>query len=360
MFRARTLLVLGAGASAEVGMPIGSKLLTDIVKLIDIKFEHWTQSSGDHHLLEALKIILQQGADVALLNEHLHAAWQLCASAQQALSIDNVIDALEDEKVERMGKLGIVRAIHEAERQSSYFRGYEGQFDGLDVGKFKGTWYEWLTNLLTQDVKKSQVGSIFDNLEIINFNYDRCLEHYLPHSLGNYYGLATHEIQAIMPNLVVHRPYGVAGKLPWQPGDMPSVEFGGGRSNHTAEAASQIRTFTEQVEEGDALIRIRAAASSAERIVFLGFAFHRQNVELIAAQAPSNSEILATAFEVSKSDRDVIADELVSAFEFDEKLAHQRVKIADLKCGQFFQEFWRTPTADPPHDYAPEYSLYNM
>jgi hypothetical protein len=341
-------------------MPIGAKLLSDVVKLIDIKFEHWNQISGDRHLLESLKHILQQGQDVTLLNEHLHAAWQLCASAQQALSIDNVIDALEDEKVERMGKLGVVRAIHEAERQSSYFTGCEGRPESLNLSKFNGTWYESLTKLLTESVKKSQIASIFDNIEIINFNYDRCLENYLPHSLSNYYGLPTQEIQAIMSNLTIHRPYGVAGKLPWQSGDLPPVEFGGGSIEQTAAAALQIRTFTEQVEEGDALARIRAAAAGAERIVFLGFAFHRQNVELIAAKAPSNAEILATAFEVSKSDRDVISDELISAFEFHEHLAHQRVIIADLKCGPFFQEFWRTLTAGPPYDYGEPYSLDNL
>ena len=342
------MLVLGAGASAEVGLPIGAKLLTDIVKLIDIKFDHWNQSSGDGHILQALKHILPKTADVTLLNEHLHAAWQLCASAQQALSIDNVIDALEDEKVERMGKLGIVRAIHEAERQSNFFRAVDGRVDTLDLSKFKGTWYDSFTKLITENIRKSEVETLFDNIEIINFNYDRCIENYLPHSLANYYGVPTQEIRTLMPKLTIHRPYGVAGKLPWQDGDLPSVEFGGGRIDQTADAAAQIRTFTEQVEEGEALGRIRAATSNAERTVFLGFAFHRQNVELIAAKAPSDAEILGTAFEVSKSDRDAISNELISGFEYDEMLANQRVKLADLKCGSFFQEFWRTLTADPP------------
>jgi hypothetical protein len=301
-----------------------------------------------------LKVALNEGQSVDRYNDHLHAAWQLAASAEQALSIDNVIDALEDEKVERVGKLGIVRAIHMAESESNFFKDKNGQFDGIVVSKFKNTWYDYLTKLLTEEVRKSGIGHIFENVEIINFNYDRCIEQYLPYSLANYYGVDVEAVRALMPQLIMHRPYGVAGKLPWQGGDMPTVAFGGGSAHRTAEAAMQIRTFTEQVEEGEARERMRAAASNAERIVFLGFAFHRQNVELIGARAPDNAEVVATAFEVSKSDRNVIQDELVRAFEFEGLVAHERVELADVPCAKFFQEYWRTLTADPPPRPFPE------
>jgi hypothetical protein len=353
VFRARTLLVLGAGASAEVGLPVGAKLLTEIVKLTDIAYDVGRMVRGDHHLAEALKVILNEGQAVEKYNQHLHAAWQLAASAKQALSIDNVIDALEDERVERVGKLGIVRAVHEAERASNFFKDRDNFPDSLDVGKFKGTWYDSLTKLLCEGVKKSEVESIFDNLEIINFNYDRCLEQYLPFSLGNYYGINQNEFRGLMPKLTMLRPYGIAGKLPWQAGDLPAVQFGGGHTTQTAQAASQIRTFTERIEEGEELARIRDAAASAERIVFLGFAFHRQNVDLISAKALGNVEIVATAHEVSKSDQGVIEDELLTAFEIDGPLAGQRIHMAEVTCAELFQDYWRTLTADarpPEHE----------
>jgi hypothetical protein len=77
MFEAKTVLVLGAGASAEVGLPIGNQLLTSICKLIDIKFDFGTQKSGDNHILSALKIILAEGSDVAKTKEHLLSAQQI-------------------------------------------------------------------------------------------------------------------------------------------------------------------------------------------------------------------------------------------------------------------------------------------
>jgi len=115
MFRSKTVFVVGAGASSEVGMPVGTDLLKQIVQLTDIKFDHHRQQSGDPAIVSALKILLDEGREVTKLNDHLHAGWQLAKSAKQAISIDNVIDALEDPKVELMGKLGIIRAIWKAE-----------------------------------------------------------------------------------------------------------------------------------------------------------------------------------------------------------------------------------------------------
>ncbi|KHK92916.1 hypothetical protein [Novosphingobium malaysiense] len=346
MFRAKTVLVIGAGASVEVGLPMGSELLKQIVKLTDIKFDHYTQKSGDPAILEALKIILNEGREVTKVNEHLHAAWQLGESASQAISIDNVIDALEDPKVELVGKLGIVQAILKAEAASPAFKRVQNMPDAIDLSKFSDAWYSSLTKLLTENVRKSEVGSIFDDLEIVNFNYDRCLEHYLPFSLASYYGLQADAIREIMQGLTIHRPYGVAGRLPWQKGDGPSVGFGQGSPQQLADVAQQVRTFTERVEEGEELAAMRATMAGADRVIFLGFAFHRQNVELLAQQVQDHTEVVATAFGISKSDKAVIDDELQKAFQFQGILNEHRIELADMTCNQFFKEYWRTLTAE--------------
>ncbi len=186
---------------------------------------------------------------------------------------------------------------------------------------------------------------IFSNIEIINFNYDRCLEHYLPYSLGNYYGVGPAAIRKIMSSLVVHRPYGIAGRLPWQPGETPGVQFGGSDAKDLAEVVQQVRTFTERIEEGAELTALKDSLSAADRIVFLGFAFHRQNVALLAQHGQPHAEVLATAFGISKSDTSVIETEIEKAFEFGGFDQYQTV-LADMKCHQFFSEYWRTLTAE--------------
>ena len=346
MFRANTVIVIGAGASVEVGLPMGPDLLKQIVQLTHITFDHHQQKTGDSAIVAALRLLLNEGGQVTKINEHLHAGWQLGESAKQALSIDNVIDALEDPKVELIGKLGIVRAILKAEAASPAFKRPENMPDTLDLSKFGDAWYDSLTKLLTENIRKSEVESIFNNLELINFNYDRCLEHYLPISLASYYGLKPDALREIMQKLTIHRPYGVAGRLPWQKGDAPSVGFGDCSPQQLADVAQQVRTFTERVEEGAELAAMRTAIANADRIIFLGFAFHRQNVELLAQKTQDHCEIVATAYKISKSDKSVIDSELQSAFEFGVSLSPDRIELADMTCNQFFKEYWKTLSAE--------------
>lgn len=218
--------------------------------------------------------------------------------------------------------------------------------DNIDVSKFSTCWYGSFVKILIENLKRSEISKIFDNIEIINFNYDRCLEQFLPLSLASYYGVQPDQFRNLMANLRMHRPYGSVGKLPWQAGDAPSVPFGGAAPQHIAAVASQIRTFSETVEEGAELQAIRNAIATADRIVFLGFAFHRQNVRLIAQQVQEHTEILATAYQISESDKGVIDSELSAAFEFGGILNEGRIELADMTCEGLFKAYWRTLTAE--------------
>jgi hypothetical protein len=365
MFRAKTVLVIGAGASVEVGLPMGSELLEQITQLVDIKFDYSRQTAGDPSIVQALKLHLNEGREVTKINEHIKAGRQLSESAKQALSIDNVIDALEDPQIELVGKLGIVQAILKAEAASESFKYNDYKPDSLELSSFSNSWYSSFTKLLTENVRKSQISRIFDNLKIVNFNYDRCLEHYLPISLASYYGVKPDAVREIMQGLIIHRPYGVAGRLPWQEGHAPSVRFGEGSPQQLADVAQQIRTFTERVEEGEELAAMRATIADADRVVFLGFAFHRQNVKLLAQRTQGHSEIVATAYQISQSDKSVIEDELGKAFEHDFMIKDQRIRLADMTCAQFFKEYWRTLTAEKGDheplslgEYSPEIPLF--
>ena len=107
MFRAKTVFVVGAGASAEFAFPLGGALLKDISKRIDISYQAGQLQRGDHVIVQALRDALGARTGVASYNEHLHSAWQLVASSKQGLSIDNVLDALEDEKLRRLANLAL-------------------------------------------------------------------------------------------------------------------------------------------------------------------------------------------------------------------------------------------------------------
>lgn len=63
MFKRRTLIVLGAGASAEVDFPIGTGLATAIKSKMDIRFEGFNKNvgSGDNTWFVKLMYALSRG-----------------------------------------------------------------------------------------------------------------------------------------------------------------------------------------------------------------------------------------------------------------------------------------------------------
>lgn len=347
MFEAKTVLVLGAGASAEVGLPVGDALLKDICKLIDIKFDFGSQKSGDHLITSALKLVLKEGREANKLNEHLHAAWQVIRSAQQGISIDHIVDALEDERVERVAKLGIVRAIQLAEENSQFFMRPSDHRHELNLLQYRSTWYDALTKAICEKRKKSDLHSVFENISIVSFNYDRCIERYLPVSIANYYGVSTSEIHQLMPQLEIVRPYGIAGHLDWmrRTDEIHGHELGL-EASRLANASEMIRTFTQGVADEAISKRIQTCISDAERVIFLGFAFHPQNMSILEARVDQNTEVLATAHSASDNDRKVIQDSILKTFGYRGDRPSSII-IAAETCSGLFRSYWRTITAPP-------------
>jgi hypothetical protein len=346
MFRSKTLLVLGAGASAEVSLPIGNKLLDTICDTTDFKFEHFNrQVGGNPMILEALKLELDEGDSVQRLNEHIESAHILRKAAVQALSIDNLVHSLENEDVERIAKIAIVHGIHKAEENSREFKRSQKHPFELPMENFRNSWFSYFTKLLCEGVKKSEVDNIFENLEIVNFNYDRCIEQYLPDSISDALDLPIDKCRELVDSLLIHRPYGFAGKLPWQSSSSPEARFGGEDASVLVKCARNIQTFTEGVQSKGKLQEIRNSVHSAKRIVFLGFAFHRQNLELLSVGSNTEAQVLATVDGISKNDQKVIEREIATAIGIRRTRSAGQITLAEIRCREFFEDNWRTLTS---------------
>jgi len=92
-------------------------------------------------------------------------------------------------------------------------------------------------------------------------------------------------------SLVIYHPYGQVGFMPWDDGN-PKVNFGGTDYGDIVGLSGQIRTFNEQMEDKVQLDEIRQRVADAKRIVFLGFHFHNQNMELLKAPGPNRGDIV--------------------------------------------------------------------
>lgn len=93
MFNSMTTIVVGAGASAELGMPVGSKLKKTIATKLDIRFSDGSrQSSGDTGLTEAYRLRVRSKGQRDI-NPYREARVSLSEALPLAISIDNFLEA---------------------------------------------------------------------------------------------------------------------------------------------------------------------------------------------------------------------------------------------------------------------------
>ena len=182
-------------------------------------------------------------------------------------------------------------------------------------------------------------------IAIISFNYDRCIEHYLHHSLQNYYRIQPAGATELLKNLKIYHTYGYLGPLPWTIENFGTVYFGGiPNTDQLISIANGLKTFTEGTNDKHSdIIEIRSTIRSAERVVFLGFAFAEQNLELLyGSSKPAtaiSSLVYATAYGLSESDVQVIKEEL---HDISGHHPHNIRIRNDLTCVNLLREYGRS------------------
>lgn len=356
MFKSKTLFIVGAGASCEAGLPSGEDLKGKIASLLDIRFEDgYQQNAGDLQISDALREAAKvDDPDRININPYLEKAWRIRdVVPTAAISIDNFLDAHRgDKKMELCGKLGIVRSILQAERGSKLSPLSSGD-DKFNLRTLSGSWYLSFLQMLTENVHRSEVEDIFDNVSFITFNYDRCIEQFIPQALSEYYDLPMADAYRIASTLTIFHPYGQVGKLPWQDHSR-AVPFGSDRGNLLA-LTSEIKTFSEGLHDNLMLRHIHHAVSEAQTIVFLGFAFHPMNMSILKPDEYSNEKrVFSTSFGLSSSDQSVIEDDIFEMLyhgdvSYSERMA-LKPEMASLKCGDFFRHFFRSLSAAAPSE----------
>jgi hypothetical protein len=278
MFKRKTVFIVGAGASKEVGLPVGDELKNTIAGKLNIRFDDgYSQSSGDKKIAEALKLIVVErgGRDI---NQLCQAGRSIASAMPQAISIDNFLQThADDADIVLMGKLGIAASILEAERSSTICT----KDHVMDFGAHPNIWYNTFCKMLAENVQLGDLETIFDNVAFVTFNYDRCIEHFVSHWLENYFRISADHAQNLTRKLKVFHPYGQVGRLPWQGGGI-SVGYGTELSSRTLpQIAGQIRTFTERAENDAMLDEMRDYVANSEQIVYLGFSYGQMNMELL-------------------------------------------------------------------------------
>jgi len=348
MLRSRTLLVVGAGASEEAGLPLGNKLREIIAsKMIIRQDDLYGGHLNDKDIVRALQHHIrandQQNRD---LSKYVAAADRIHVALPQADSIDNFVHSnAGDKEIEICAKLAICSSILEKEQGSPLWVDPGNIYNKPRFDDLRRTWFDVLFRYMHRLLDKSEMASIFDNLSIVTFNYDRCIEQFFYHSIQNYFGVDQKVAEDTMEKLQIFHPFGKVGDLPWQQRNN-SVEFGETPSpTKLLDLGREIKTFTELTQSDAFQEEIHRRVDEAETIVFLGMAYHKQNLDVISSLKSSRAKlILGTAYGLSESDQGIVEGRIHS-------LLVQRGPKADIqlkrgtKCGPLLEEFEGTLVA---------------
>lgn len=348
MFSPKTVFVVGAGASCEIGLPIGNALRDRIIEMT-----YFDRNSGFSNRNFEIAVHRKCESNQSLW-QHVHTALQqLRLGLVNVASIDTYLDIHRgNEAMIAVGKMAIVIAILEAERNSAFFSKFKlptqtrddivFSFGGNE--KYDASWYVHFGRLLTQNVTLENVDSIFDNVSFITFNYDRCIETFAFEWLKQTFGLPENRAVEIASKLEVLHVYGSVGSPPWKGGDVP---FGLDYGADFPALAEGIKTFTESADSAT-VETIRNRIVAAETLVFLGFGWLPQNLDILDTGQVSNAKrVFFTSCGVSQTDRETVRADLAHLLQkrvLHEQGAPCRAFEERDTCADLFQNNWRQLT----------------
>lgn len=341
MGQRKTVFVVGAGASAEVGLPVGTALVQMIASLVDFRADD----------LGRLRVPANYDFRAAVIqalasskNGDERVAIAVANSIRQAqhdiVSIDRYIDShRENIALAICAKMAIVSAIFSAERASNLFVSESNIHNSLDTSRLNKTWYSKLFKRLSASRTPHEFRAKLEEISFVTFNYDRCIEHYFQRILPIYYPfLDGNQRSEILSGLEVKHVYGSIGSLPFldaATGQAFGVEIA---AHQLAACAARIRTFTERREHDfEEMVTIQQRLKAAEQIVFLGFGFDKANVKLLLNDQSPNTEVAmprpvyATFTDPSQVNRSLVTAKLKAlAAGGDVSLTEPHQKCADL------------------------------
>jgi hypothetical protein len=167
-----------------------------------------------------------------------------------------------------IGKKCIASILFECEDSRALF----------DENGEKDHWYQYLFNQLA---KSDWDDLTFSDISIINFNYDRSLEHFLYLAIQSAYGKSADDVKKKLESLRMIHVYGSLCKE--LPGPNDYLDYDGKIDAEKVNAGTKgLVVIPEGRIDSPTLINAREWLEAARSICFLGFGFDALNVERLA------------------------------------------------------------------------------
>jgi hypothetical protein len=336
MIRSKTAFIIGPGAQAELHMPGPSETLERIAQALD-----FSRASANQLTRDAAAILRHVGklAERTKRSEEqlYRAAQRIHQSAKVGRTIEGVIEQNDDDAlVEAFGKLALAVFTLQSEQRSSVRATPQAHAAlPLQTGDY---WLLELGKLITAGLSRSKLEQGLGEVTIVSLGYDRAVEHFMPYVLNTAYGMTLQEAQRIVAaRLKVYHPFGAVGRLPWQGGDAPDVDWGNEAPWNMAALSAQLKTADQARADRAALSQMRNAVAAAQRLVFLGCDYSPQMLDLLVDSSLShNPELIVTTQGLTGANRSAALRNLrrKTGTERDDKLI-----LAEGRCLDVFKDF---------------------
>lgn len=239
MINKKTTLILGAGASAHIGYPLGTKLKDNLCNIRIVKKypplpNKWTEEDINDFLINLSR-----------------ASY-------------NSIDAFLEEFSE-LTEIGKYLITYELKK----YENIDDLFSPRNPGWYQ-TLFLSLINEYDQEIEKNEIS-------IVTFNYDRSLEAYLHHALKHRFKLSEEKAWEHISKLRIVHVHGILGEYPHTKYQKSSD------AKELLEISNKIKIIHENKDPqsgfcNDEFELANKLLKDSERIIFLGFGFHEDNI----------------------------------------------------------------------------------
>lgn len=350
------VIVVGAGASAEFGLPTGETLKDKIKDISKIYTTDGVERFSDQLLADCFRHLKLNDSGY----EYRREANTIGDSMANAPSIDNYLHTHgANEATNVVGKLLIARSIQIAEKNSTLFVNPVGNVDAIDfergeqetengsiIPSPKWSWLGQFFKLLVAEKRYEEFLESLKNVTFISFNYDRCIKQYLLYAARQYFRLSNDDIAEVDTAIEIIYPYGNIGELRIHEG---SGRVFGAEPNvrELVEVSKGIRTFTEGIGNTALYDQITSAFNSCNVAIFLGFGYLPLNMRLLFQdQLFEVSNVYGTTLGMSEESSDIVTEELYESLVLGDPLEMQnerenQVKLSPVTCRDLFVKHHR-------------------
>lgn len=249
MIKEKTVLILGAGASASFNFPLGSRLVDDILTFIKS-----SQYSGHRN-----RVMGVTSTNIDDLNE-FHDTLKYSGK----VSIDSFLE--NHDEFMNLGKAIITRVLTRYERKDNIFTS----------GSESTNWYYYLFDKLGRTI--SEIEASLSNLNVITFNYDRSLEFLLYHALLNSFKLDAEKCGSMISTFDIIHFYGLLGEL--HESNSDGRKFQNKLSDvELLKCIEGLNIIREGASSGNEIKKAHDCLEKAKRIIILGFGYYQTNLE---------------------------------------------------------------------------------